>query len=485
LDTLIYGGTVIDGTNSARYRADIGIVGDRIVAIGDLSGVAAKTRIDASGKIVAPGFIDSHTHDDQALLSKPDMIYKISQGVTTVVTGNCGISIAPLKTQGALPAPLNLLDDGKGKRFETFHDYLEALRRRPAATNVAAMVGHTTLRLIAMDSLERSATPEEIDTMQELLVEALNAGAIGISTGTFYPLAAHATTAEIIEVCRPLTNSGGIYATHMRDEADHTMASLDETFHIGRELDSMVVISHHKLQREQNFGKSSVTLPYIRAAMQRQKVGMDCYPYNASSTMLHTDPARLQGRVMIASSEPHPEKAGMDLDLIAEQWQVSKEAAAKRLQPGSAIYFSMHEQDVRNIMAFEDTMIGSDGIPTGEKPHPRLWGTFPRVLGKYSRDIGLFPLETAVWKMTGLTAKNFNFPERGTLKTGNYADIVVFDAETVKDTASFESPCQFSEGIEMVFVNGAITWQNGKHLGTRAGRVITRQSGQPQSQKMQ
>jgi N-acyl-D-amino-acid deacylase len=475
-DLIIRDGTVIDGTRSPRFEADVGVRGGRIVAVGDLSDATAEQVLDAAGKIVAPGFIDSHTHDDGAVLTDPAMTCKISQGVTTVVTGNCGISVAPLMPGGPRPMPLTLLaaKDGPAAAFERFADYMAALRQAPASVNVAPMVGHTTLRVTAMTALDRAATPDEVAAMQGLLSEALDAGAIGISTGTYYPPAEMAPTEEVIEVCRPLTGSGAVYVTHMRNEAEGCIASLEETFEIGRALDVPVVISHHKLQREPNFGKSKLTLPLIREAMQCQCVALDCYPYNASSTMLHTEEAKLQGRVLIATSAAHPEAAGRELADIAADWGVDRAEASRRLQPASAIYFSMDESDVQNILAFEETMIGSDGLPLGEKPHPRLWGTFPRVLGHYSRDLKLFPLETAVWKMSGLTAKNFGLAGRGTIAVGNHADLVVFDAGTVRDTATYDTPCEPAEGVEAVIVNGALTWRHGTHSGARAGTVIER-----------
>ncbi|ACD18102.1 N-acyl-D-amino-acid deacylase family protein [Paraburkholderia phytofirmans] len=476
-DLLIVGGTVIDGTRRPRYEADVGIRGGRIVAIGNLRGQAAKTTLDASGKIVSPGFIDSHTHDDAAVLRLPSMDSKVSQGVTTVVTGNCGVSIAPLRADSPVPAPLNLLVPEKpqdGTSFQTFSDYVEALRAAPCAVNVAPMVGHTTLRARTMADLSRTATSAEISDMRELLTEALNAGALGISTGTAYPPAAAATTEEVIEVCRPLTGTGAVYATHMRNEADSSIESLEETFAIGKALDVKVVVSHHKLMREQNFGKSTITLPFIRAAMKCQCVALDCYPYNASSTMLHLAEDRLTGKIRIASSGTHPELVGRELGDIAEEWGVSRSEASKRLQPASAIYFSMDEHDVQRILAFDETMIGSDGLPTGENPHPRLWGTFPRVLGHYSRTLGLFSLETAVWKMTGLTAQNFGIEQRGILEVGNHADVVVFDPNTVLDRATYDNPKEPADGIDYVIVNGTVTWQQRAHLGARNGTVITR-----------
>ena len=473
-DLLILGGTVIDGTRAPRRRADVGIRNGRISAIGHLAQHQAARTLDATGCMVAPGFIDAHTHDDQALRQRPDMDFKVSQGVTTVITGNCGVSAAPLPARGPLPMPLDLIEVPEGQRDTRFADYLTSLRARPAAVNVAALVGHTSLRACAMSSMDRAATPDEIAHMQHLLDEALQAGAIGMSSGTFYPPAREASMSELIEVGRPLSACKGLYTTHMRNEGDDILSSLHETFEIGRALDVPVVISHHKIRGPHNAGRSRVTLPLIRQHMRHQCVGLDCYPYDASSTMIHADPAMLGGRVLIASSEPHPECAGRFLHDIAAGWQVPQEEAARRLQPGSAIYFLMAEEDVQRILAFDDTMVGSDGIPLGDHPHPRLWGTFPRVLGHYSRDMGLFPLETAVWKMTGLTARTFGLADRGQLAEGLAADVVVFNAEQVADRATYDAPQQAANGIEWVLVNGEVTWQQGVHCATRAGQVLHR-----------
>ena len=474
-DLLIRGGTVIDGTKAPRFDADVGVTAGRIAAIGDLSACSADQLLDASGRIVAPGFIDSHTHDDQAVLSQATMPFKVSQGVTTVIAGNCGISAAPLRADMALPMPLSLIDSPAEGRFTSFAAYLDALRAAPSSVNVAAMVGHSTLRALTMADLDRPANEAEIAAMRAHVEEAMQAGAIGLSTGTFYPPAVKASTEEIIEVCRPLSARKAIYATHMRDEGDRVMEALEETFAIGRALDIPVVVSHHKVQNTQNFGRTQQTLPFIAQTMKHQCVSLDCYPYTAGSTMIRSDRGMLEGRVLIASSLPHPECAGRDLADIAEQWGVPKDEAARRLQPGSAIYFMMDEHDVQRVLAFDETMIGSDGIPLGDKPHPRLWGTFPRVLGHYSRDVGLFPLETAVWKMTGLTARNFGLSERGSLQLGHHADLVVFDAATIRDTANYDTPTLPADGIDAVIVNGSITWQHGVHSGARNGQVITRQ----------
>ena len=474
-DLLIRGGTVIDGTRAPRYAADVAIKDGRIAAIGDLKSARADAEIDASGKIVAPGFIDAHTHDDRLLLSAPDMAPKASQGVTTVVAGNCGISLAP-SPPGMRPVPpLDLLDaDGGWFRFPTFAAYVEELRAKPAATNCALLVGHSTLRVQTMDKLERPANESEIDRMRELADAALAAGAIGVSTGLWYEPAAAATTEEVIEVCRPLTKRNGLYCTHMRDEGDRVIESLEETFRIGRELGVPVVVSHHKVMGKANHGRSRETLPLIEARMRGQAIGLDCYPYCAASTILSMSRARIATRVLVTWSKPHPELAGMDLAEIEKMLGLPTEQAIAKLLPAGAVYFAMDEADVQSILKFGPTMVGSDGLPHDAAPHPRLWGTFPRVLGHYSRGLNLFPLETAVHKMTGLTAKTFGLKDRGVLKEGCAADVTVFDAGTVDEAATFARPIQPAKGIEAVIVNGAIVWREGKSTGARPGRVLTR-----------
>ncbi|SAI71037.1 N-acyl-D-amino-acid deacylase [Bordetella ansorpii] len=474
-DYILTGGTLIDGTQAPRRQADVGVRGDRVAAIGDLSGAQAHRRIDVSGKIVAPGFIDSHTHDDNYLLARPDMTAKVSQGVTTVITGNCGISLAPL-AHASPPPPLDLLDEGGSYHFTDFGHYLDALRQAPPAVNAACMVGHSTLRAAVMPALDRAATADEIDAMRELAEQAMAAGAIGISTGTFYPPAANATTEELIEVCRPLTAHHGIYATHMRDEGDHIVDALQETFRIGRELNVPVVISHHKVMGRNNFGRSGETLAIIEDAMARQPIAIDAYPYIAGSSMLKKDRTMLAGKTVLTWCKPFPELAGRDLDDIAAERGKAKYDVVDELQPAGAIYFMMDEADVQRILAFDSTMIGSDGLPHDERPHPRLWGTFPRVLGHYARDVGLFSLETAVWKMTGLTAAKFGLADRGRIEPGAYADLVVFDAQAIVDAATFEKPTERAQGIEAVFVNGTPVWIDQAHSGARPGRVLERRA---------
>jgi N-acyl-D-amino-acid deacylase len=310
--------------------------------------------------------------------------------------------------------------------------------------------------------------------MREHVREALASGAIGVSTGLYYEPANAAPTEEVIEVCRPLKEYNGVYCTHMRNEAAQVIDSLDESFRIGHEVGVPVVISHHKVVGLPNHGRSKQTLAHIAVAMRNQSVCLDCYPYTASSTILSADRAAIASKVIVSSSKPMPQHAGRDLDELAKEMGMSRDQAIERLRPASAIYFSMDESDVRRILAFEHTMVGSDGLPHDVAPHPRLWGAFPRVLGHYSREIGLFPLETAVYKMTGLTAKTFGLKDRGVLKEGAYADITVFDAGTVDEAGTFAKPIQPAKGIDTVMVNGSIVWRGGKPSGKRPGRVLRR-----------
>jgi N-acyl-D-amino-acid deacylase len=403
------------------------------------------------------------------MLSAPEMTPKVSQGVTTVVAGNCGISLAPAPRGMGRPVtpPLDLLDeDGSWFRFPSFRDYVAALRAQPPATNCALLVGHTMLRLQTMDSVERAATPAEVRRMRALADEALAAGAIGVSTGLFYEPACAAPAEEVIEVCRPLAAHNGVYVTHMRNEGDSVVESLEETFRNGRELGVPVVISHHKVAGAPNHGRSRETLRLIEERMRSQAIGLDCYPYDASSTILSASRAAAAQKTLVTWSRPHPEVAGMDLADI--------EIPLEQLLPAGAIYFTMDEADVRRILTFEHTMIGSDGLPHDTFPHPRLWGTFPRVLGHYSRGLNLFPLEAAVHKMTGLPAKTFGLQDRGVLKPGMAADITIFDADGVGEAATFTRPIQAAKGIDRVIVNGQVVWHDGKATGARPGQVLMR-----------
>jgi N-acyl-D-amino-acid deacylase len=474
---LIRNGTLIDGTRAPRRRADIAVSDGRIASVGSLENLKADVEIDASGKIVAPGFIDAHTHDDRLMLSAPDMAPKVSQGVTTVVAGNCGVSLAPAPNGMPKPVtpPIDLMDaEGTWFRFKSFKAYVQALKDAPPATNCALLVGHSMLRVQTMDNLDRPATSAEVSRMKQMVEEALAAGAVGLSTGLYYEPAIAAPTEEVIEVSRPLAKRNGIYCTHMRDEGDKVIDSLEETFRVGRELGVPVVVSHHKVVGTENRGRSAETLPLIERAMKSQKIGLDCYPYCASSTILTASRIGVASKVLVTWSKPHPEYAGMELSQIASRLGLSLTDTVQTLLPAGAIYFSMDEDDVQRILAFEHTMIGSDGLPHDAAPHPRLWGTFARVLGHYSRGLHLFPLETAIYKMTGLTAKTFGLADRGVLTEGFAADIVVFGENEVEEGATFQKPIQAAKGIETVIVNGEAVWHGGKPTGARPGRVLAR-----------
>ena len=478
-DLILRHATVIDGTGAPRYRADVAVSGARIAAIGDLGGHAAAREIDAAGKVLAPGFIDAHTHDDRAVLCGPAcMTCKMSQGVTTVVVGNCGISLSPTRMRSRPPPPLDLLGGEEWWTFDSFGAYAEKLRAEPAPVNTVALIGHMSLRVEAMaGDTQRPATDAEAERMRARLAQALAEGASGFSTGLYYPPNILAPTEEVIAVAEALRAAGGLYVTHMRDEGDGVLTSIEETLRIGRESGSAVVISHHKCTMPENFGRSAETLPRIAAAARDQRVAFDVYPYAAGSPVLIPDRLRADVPVRLTWSVPHPEQAGRMLDDIARDWNLTPRAAAERLLPAGAIFFQMEEADVRRILADPLAMIGSDGLPHDARPHPRLWGTFPRVLGHYARDLGLFSLEAAVRKMTGHTAAVFGLIDRGVIRAGAFADLVLFDPDRVRDAATYDAPSLPAEGIAETWVNGQSAFAAGAATAARAGRLVTRGRG--------
>jgi len=468
---------VFDGTGAPRFTADVGIDDDRIAAVGDLGAATADREIDAAGKALAPGFIDAHTHDDRAVLCGPAcMLCKMSQGVTTVVVGNCGISLSPVRMRTRPVPPLDLLGDEEWWTFDSFGEYAEHLARDPAPVNTCALIGHMSLRVEAMQGdTQRPASAKEAAHMQRRLAEALAQGASGFSTGLYYPPNMMATTDEVIAVAEALRHEGGLYVTHMRNEGEDVLLSIEETLQIGRAVNVPVVISHHKCAMPENYGRSVETLPRIDAGARQQQVAFDVYPYNAGSTVLMPQRLRPDVAVQVTWSVPHPEMAGRMLFDIARDWNMPPREAAERLLPAGAIFFQMDEQDVQRIMRHELAMIGSDGLPHDTYPHPRLWGTFPRVLGHYARDLGLFSMEAAVRKMTGHTAEVFGLVDRGVIRPGAYADLVLFDPVTVRDTATFDAPTLPAAGILETWVNGRIAYAQGSGAtAERAGRLVTR-----------
>jgi N-acyl-D-amino-acid deacylase len=475
LDLILAGGRVIDGTGAPGVPADVGIRGDRIAAVGDLSARAAAVRRHVSGLTVAPGFIDTHTHDDHALLSTPEMPFKASQGVTTVVVGNCGISLAPLLPDGEPPRPLDLLGGRSSFRFPRFRDYLNALDAEPPAVNAVCLAGHITLRAGAMGRLDRPADSREIGAMAERLEEAMEAGAIGLSSGLYYDASHAAPTSEVIALARVAGRFGGLYATHLRDEGEGVIEAMEEAFAIGRAAGTPVILSHHKVAGRPNYGRSRETLSLLNAVSTRQRVGIDAYPYTAGATELRMDAVETADRVLITFSRSVPEATGRDLVDLAREWGVPLAEAVRRLQPAGAVYFLMDEADVRRILTWPGTMIGSDSIPSEVHPHPRLWGAFPRVLGRYVRELGLFGLEEAVRRMTSLPAERFGLRDRGVVREDACADLVVLDERRVADRSTFEAPIAPAAGIELVLVNGVAVWQRGAPTGARPGRVLRRQ----------
>jgi N-acyl-D-amino-acid deacylase len=473
-DTLIGNVRVLDGSGGAEYQASVALKDGRIAAIGALDQALAVEHIDGAGRVLAPGFIDVHTHDDTNVIRTPGMLPKLSQGVTTVVVGNCGISAAPVSLRGEPPDPMNLLGGAQDFRYPTFADYTRAIEQAQPAVNVAALIGHTALRNNHMDRLDRGATAQEIQAMRAQLHEALAHGAIGLSTGLAYASAFEADTQEVKALAQVLDEFGALYTTHLRSEFAEILEAMQEAFDVAQHARVPVVISHLKCAGAGNWGRTTEVLISLENAGRMQPVGCDCYPYSASSSTLDLKQVTDDFDIDITWSTPHPEQAGRKLADIARDWNLPLMDAARRLQPAGAVYYGMHEDDVRRVLSHRLTMIGSDGLPNDPHPHPRLWGAFPRVLGHYSRELGLIPLPQAVHKMTGLSAARFGLSERGLVRQGYHADLVLFDPDTVIDTATFRDPVQASAGIEAVWVNGTLSYRQGNATGRRAGRWLAR-----------
>lgn len=473
LDILITNAWIIDGSGDQRWRGDVGIANDRIVAMGDLQAgdVQARQVINASGKVVAPGFIDTHGHDDLMFIEKPGLEWKTSQGVTTVVVGNCGVSAAPRPLPGNTAAALALLGDTE--LFESYQAYFKQLELLSPMINVAALVGHANLRLAAMQDPLASPSPTEQATMQHLLEEALKTGVVGMSTGLAYEPGSRAEENELLGLVSVAAKYNGLHTSHIRNESDDVEAAVEEVLQLGRKSGCGTVISHHKCLMPRNWGRSEATIKSIDKSRQAGlQVAMDVYPYNASSTILIPERAELIDDIKITWSTPYPDCGGRYLADIAQEWGCSKREAADRLSPAGAIYFAMDEAEMQRILAHPCCMVGSDGLPNDSNPHPRLWGSFTRVLGKYVRECRLLSLEAAVSKMTTLPATVFGLENRGRLQIGAYADIVIFDPETIEDRADWENPTLSSVGITQVLINGISVFPSPPTQ--RPGRILRR-----------
>lgn len=466
---------IVDGTGNSKYLSDLEITEDRISDIGLNLEPKNGISIDGSGLTLAPGFIDVHTHDDTNVIRYPECIPKISQGITTVIVGNCGISASPAVLTKNPPDPMNLLGQKEDFKYVTFEDYAQAVDIANPAVNVAALIGHTTLRNNVMDDLYRTATEGEIEQMKVALSDSMRSGALGLSSGLAYASAFDSSTEEVTELASELNKYNGIYTTHMRSEFEPILEAMKEAFHIGSANSIPVIISHLKCAGAGNWGRTVETLALMDETKKHLDVSCDCYPYSASSSTLDLKQVTEDFEIFITWSEPFPEHAQKTLKTIATEMDVPLLEAAKRLRPAGAVYHNMHPEDVERVLCSEHSMVGSDGLPNDPHPHPRLWGTFPRVLGYYSREKKLLSIEQAVHKMTGKSAQRFNLKDRGVIKVGAYADLVIFDAENINDIATFTHPEQKAEGIHSVFVNGKLTYKNKIVEKNRYGRFIRRE----------
>jgi N-acyl-D-amino-acid deacylase len=489
-DVVIRNASIIDGTGAPPVVGDVAIRADRIDRVGDVA-EQGDVEIDAQGLSLAPGFIDVHTHDDFAAVLHPDMMFKLAGGVTTCVVGNCGFGAAPYR-QAALMARAFHPHDSLPS-WEGYSGYFAHLDANPPSVNIGVLVGHGTLRLAALADRRGSPSARELDLMKSQLHEGLDAGALGLSTGLVYEPGRNADTDEIVELASVMRNTGGLYATHMRNEGERLVESVEEAIEIGERAGVPVQISHHKAAGRANWGRVAKSIACIESAQQRGlEVHADQYPYTAGSTVLSAvvqDGGRALGAepellasVVVASTANHPEWEGCSLRDLADQWRVAGSEVAQEVlthEPGATVIMhSMDEADVQTVMRHSSTMIGSDGIPTLDgKPHPRLYGTFARVIGRYARDLGLFSLEEAVHRMTGLSAGKFGLVDRGAIRPGAYADLVLFDPAGIIDRGTFEEPNQFPDGIESVFVNGVqVVKSNAEHTGARPGRALRRRA---------
>ncbi len=528
-DTKIEGATVVDGTGAPGFRADVGITGEVIAAVGDLSREPAGTTLRASGLTLAPGFIDMHSHSDWRLWANRRAESKVRQGVTTEVVGNCGFSPAPVNPsfREDLRGFALYLPEGMDFSWGSVEEYLGRFDRGGCALNVIQLVGHGTLRIAAMGLARRKPTAAELDHMKRLVAESLEGAAWGISTGLIYAPGSYAETEEIVELARVAGRHRGFYASHIRGEGAHLLTSIAEAIRIGREGELPVQVSHIKAAGRPHWGKVKDALAMIEAARaEGLDVSADVYPYTASSTTLRAllpgwalegglremrerlhDPAtrgRIAaeiesrrdggedhvanagwGGIMVAYAPGVPEAEGRRLAEIARERGVPPAEAAIDLilatdGKGYMILFQLDEADLRAALGHPHVMIGSDGSALathGElgqgKPHPRSYGTFPRVLARYWREERVLSLEQGIHKMTGLPAKKLGLRDRGVVRVGAKADLVVFDGKTVADRATYERPHQYATGVEYVLVSGRLVIKGGEHTGSLPGRVLT------------
>ena len=517
-DVLIKNGRVLDGTGNPWYYADVGIVGDSIKAIGHLRDTEANKVIDVEGMVVAPGFIDIHSHSDVNLLVDPNAQSKIRQGVTTEVVGNCGGSAAPMNQSvkdykekyGRRMVPDEFKYD-----WTSMGDYIKKVEKQGVALNVAAHVGHGTVRQNVMGHEDRKPTPEELEAMKKLVAQAMEDGARGMSTGLIYPPSVYAETEEIIELAKIVAKYDGVYASHIRGEGETLLKAIEEAARVGKESGCPVQIAHFKSSGKPYWGRSKQALELVeKYRNEGVDITFDQYPYIASSTGLTAllphwahdggaekmlerlkDPytrRKMQEEqrlnydwtdIMVVYAQNNPQYNGKNIQEISEvmgkdPWNTLCSLLIMEDTVVPAVMFGMDEEDVRRIMQAPFGMIGSDGSavsPEGVlgkgRPHPRFYGTFVRVIGHYVRE-GVISLQEAVRKMTSAPAQRLGLKDRGLLIEGYKADIVVFDPETVKDEATFTDPHRYASGVPYVLVNGELVVEKGEHTGKLPGVVL-------------
>jgi N-acyl-D-amino-acid deacylase len=480
-DLVFRNATIVDGTGSPGFVGDVAVSDGRISSVGE-AGAGAR-EVDATGLVLSPGFVDTHSHDDAAFIRYPGMEFKLAQGVTSEISGNCGFSAAP-HDPSQPPRPGDIA--GSRADWRTLDEYFaECMERRPAINN-AMLIGHNKLRYMASGMEQRAATPDEIVSMRGWLAEAMEQGAVGFSTGLIYEPGRYSDTEEVVELARAAGSFGGVYATHMRNEGDKLLEAVDEAMHIARESGCKLHISHHKSAGKRNWGRIGESLAKVDAANAAgMDITLDIYPYTAGSgpmnqyVNLDRIDVEWAKNVLIATCPDFREFEGMTIPEIAERCEWEIEEAVRQVITGPrgkdtiCIHFIIDEADIEANLRHPRVMIGSDGIPelTG-KPHPRLFGTMPRILGNYVRDRGVLSLEEAIRRMTSLACERFGLAGRGLVREGYWADLVLFDAATVRDTATYKDPKQEPEGIRMVVVNGQVAIENGLHTGIGAGRML-------------
>ncbi len=490
VDLIIRNATVLDGSGGPGYIADVEVCEGRIHSIGTARG-SAHQEIDATGAHLAPGFIDVHSHDDGAFIRHSDMAFKLAQGVTTCVCGNCGFSAIPaIPGVDQTSASGGILAGLQGE-FSTLDGYFAAASARGPAINNIMLVGHNTVRAMVMGFEQRAPTAIELAQMRAKVTEALEQGACGFSTGLIYRPGRWSNTEEVIELARMAQPFDALYTTHMRNEGDKLLEAVGETLQIGREAGVHAHISHHKSAGKPNWGKVRASLDLVDAARAAgQRVTLDVYPYTAGSGRMveYFNLDRINREfaevVRIASCAAFREFEGrMLVDIASERGMDVTEVVRMILTaPGGdrtiCIHFIIDEADIETNLRYRDMMVGSDGIPDLRgKPHPRLFGTFPRILSEYVRKRGTLSLAEAVRRMTSVSAQTFGLIERGSITPGYFADLVLFNADTVTDTATYDEPKQEPVGIKLVVVNGKVAYDNlsltgGTHTGSASGSML-------------